>query len=62
MTTLTTVLGVIPMALSLGEGSSLTAPLGQVIGGGLLTATLITLFLTPTLYFLVERRLERRRT
>ncbi len=60
MTTLTTILGVIPMALALGEGSSLTAPLGQVIGGGLLTSTLITLFLIPTLYWLLERRAERR--
>ncbi|WP_455381705.1 efflux RND transporter permease subunit [Salinispira pacifica] len=61
MTTLTTILGVIPMALALGEGSSLTAPLGQVIGGGLLTSTLITLFLVPTLYWLLERRAERRK-
>jgi len=61
MTTMTTILGVIPMALTLGEGSSLTASLGQVIGGGLLTSTLITLFLIPTLYYLLERRLERRR-
>ncbi|HUX13508.1 MAG TPA: efflux RND transporter permease subunit [Spirochaetia bacterium] len=62
MTTLTTILGVIPMALALGEGSSLNAPLGQVIGGGLLTSTLITLFLIPTLYWLLERRVERSRS
>jgi HAE1 family hydrophobic/amphiphilic exporter-1 len=60
MTTFTTILGVIPMALALGEGSSLNAPLGQVIGGGLLTSTLITLFLIPTLYYLLERGGERR--
>lgn len=60
MTTLTTILGVVPMALTLGEGSSLTASLGQVIGGGLLTSTLITLFLIPTLYYLLERRREGR--
>jgi HAE1 family hydrophobic/amphiphilic exporter-1 len=58
MTTLATVLGVIPMAFSIGEGSSLTASLGQVIGGGLITSTLITLFLIPTLYYLLERRVE----
>jgi len=58
MTTLTTILGVIPMALAIGEGSSLNAPLGQVIGGGLVTSTLITLFLIPTLYNLIERRGE----
>lgn len=56
MTTLTTILGVVPLALALSEGSSLNASLGQVIGGGLLTSTLITLFLVPTLYYLLERK------
>lgn len=56
MTTLTTVLGVIPMALGVGEGSELYAPLGQAIGGGLLTSTFITLFLVPTLYFILESK------
>ena len=60
MTTLATMLGVIPMAFAIGEGSSLTSSLGQVIGGGLLTSTLITLFLIPTLYYLLERRMEAR--
>ena len=60
ITTLTTVLGILPLAFGLGEGSELTAPLGQVIGGGLITSTLITLFLIPLLYYTLEKRKERR--
>ena len=56
ITTLTTLLGLIPLAFSLGEGSQIYAPLGQVIGGGLLTSTLITLALVPVLYEWVETR------
>ncbi len=56
MTTLTTMLGVIPMALAKGEGAELYAPLGQAIAGGLLTSTLITLFLIPTLYYMTEKK------
>ncbi|MFP4550284.1 MAG: efflux RND transporter permease subunit, partial [Spirochaetales bacterium] len=62
MTTLTTVFGLIPMALALGEGSELLAPLGQAIAGGLITSTLVTLFLTPTIYWIVERAVERRKS
>ncbi len=61
MTTLTTILGVLPMALGLGEGSAMYAPLGQAIAGGLLTSTLITLFLVPVLYYILESALLRRR-
>ncbi len=59
MTTLTTVLGIIPMALGIGEGAEIYSPLGQSIAGGLLTSTLITLFLVPVLYYLVEIRRHR---
>ena len=55
MTTLTTMLGVVPMALATGEGSEIYAPLGQAIAGGLLTSTLITLFIIPVLYYITER-------
>ena len=55
MTTLTTMLGVVPMALAKGEGSEIYAPLGQAIAGGLLTSTLITLFIIPVLYYITER-------
>lgn len=57
MTTMTTILGVIPMALGIGEGSEIYAPLGQAIGGGLITSTLITIFLIPTLYYILEEKL-----
>ncbi|TFG59368.1 MAG: efflux RND transporter permease subunit, partial [Spirochaetales bacterium] len=61
MTTLTTVLGIVPMALSRREGAELYAPLGQAIAGGLITSTLITLFLVPVLYYMLESSLERRK-
>ena len=62
ITTLTTVLGLIPLAFSLGEGSQMYAPLGQVIGGGLITSTLITLGIIPVLYEWLETRREKRQT
>ncbi len=55
MTSLSTMLGVVPMAFSNGEGSELYAPLGQAIAGGLLTSTLLSLFVVPTIYYVVER-------
>ncbi len=55
MSSLTTILGVIPMAFATGEGAEIYAPLGQVIMGGLATSTFITLFLMPTFYFILER-------
>jgi HAE1 family hydrophobic/amphiphilic exporter-1 len=55
MTTTTTVLAMLPLAMGLGEGSELQAPLARVIVGGLITSTLITLVFVPSLYFLVER-------
>lgn len=59
MTTTTTVLGLIPMALGLGEGGELQAPLARVVIGGLTTSTLITLVFIPVLYMMVESRGER---
>ncbi|MGN0905879.1 MAG: efflux RND transporter permease subunit, partial [Bullifex sp.] len=56
MTTLTTMLGVVPMAVGTGEGSEIYAPLGQAIAGGLLATTAIALFLMPVLYYILERR------
>ncbi len=58
MTTGTTVLGLLPMALGLGEGGELRAPLAITVIGGLTVATLLTLFVIPVLYELVERRRE----
>jgi HAE1 family hydrophobic/amphiphilic exporter-1 len=56
MTTLTTALGLLPLAIGLGEGSEIQAPLARVVVGGLLSSTLITLFFVPSLYLLLERR------
>ncbi|MCR4941085.1 MAG: efflux RND transporter permease subunit [Treponemataceae bacterium] len=56
MTTLTTMLGVVPMAIAQGEGAEIYAPLGQAIAGGLLTSTIITLVIIPVLYYMTERR------
>jgi len=59
MTTATTVLGLIPMALGLGEGGELQAPMARVIIGGLTTSTLITLVFIPVIYMTFEERSER---
>jgi len=59
MTTATTVLGLVPMALGIGEGSELQAPLARVIIGGLTASTLITLLLIPALYYIFEDLGER---
>jgi HAE1 family hydrophobic/amphiphilic exporter-1 len=56
MTTLTTLLGLVPLALGLSEGSEMQAPMARAIVGGLLTSTIVTLFLVPAVYFLVEER------
>ncbi|MBQ2142490.1 MAG: efflux RND transporter permease subunit, partial [Alistipes sp.] len=60
MTSLTTVLGMLPMALGLGEGSEIWQPMGISVVGGLLMSTLITLFIVPSLYAMLENRMERR--
>jgi HAE1 family hydrophobic/amphiphilic exporter-1 len=61
MTTTTTVLGLIPMAIGIGEGSELQAPLARVVIGGLSASTLITLILVPVIYSMLEERAERSR-
>ncbi len=58
MTTVTTVLGLLPMGLGLGEGGELQAPLARTVIGGLTTSTLITLVVIPVVYLLMERRRE----
>lgn len=55
ITTLTTLLGMLPMALSTGDGSETWRPLGLVVVGGLSVSTLVSLIIVPVLYFLVER-------
>jgi len=55
MTTSTTVLGLLPMALSGGQGSELRVPLAVTVIGGLITATLLTLVFVPVLYTIITR-------
>jgi len=54
MTTLTTSLGLVPMAFAIGEGGELQAPLARVVIGGLLASTMVTLVLVPSVYTLFE--------
>lgn len=62
MTSMTTILGMLPMALSTGMGKELYAPLGITIIGGLLISMLVTLILVPTAYaFMHQRRLNKER-
>jgi len=62
MTTLATVLGLIPMALALEAGSEQYAPLARAILGGLTVSGIVTVFLVPSAYLLIHRRLEARKT
>ncbi|MGN1066352.1 MAG: efflux RND transporter permease subunit, partial [Candidatus Fimimonas sp.] len=55
MTTLTTVLALVPLALGLGRGGELMQPMGIVVIGGLLLGTLVTLVLIPCFYCIVKR-------
>lgn len=56
MTTLTTVLGLLPMAMGLGEGSEMRTPMAITVIGGLLTSTLLTLLVVPVMYSLLDQR------
>jgi len=60
MTSLTTLVGLIPMALGIGTGSEANAPLARAVIGGLAVSTLLTLLLIPTLYVMLEERFPRR--
>jgi multidrug efflux pump subunit AcrB len=62
MTALAMIIGMIPMALGLGEGAEQNAPLGRAVIGGLLFATASTLFFVPVIFAGTHRRLEERKT
>ena len=59
MTTLTTVLGLVPMALAWGEGAELRAPLAITVASGLALSTILTLVGIPAVYLLVPMRDEK---
>jgi HAE1 family hydrophobic/amphiphilic exporter-1 len=61
MTSFTTIFGLLPMAIGVGAGSELRAPLGRAVVGGLLTSSFVTLILIPTIYWLVESRIRKRK-
>jgi multidrug efflux pump subunit AcrB len=61
MTALAMIVGMVPMAIGLGEGGEQNAPLGRAVIGGLLVATMATLFLVPSVFYIVHGWLERRR-
>ncbi|MCL2801224.1 MAG: efflux RND transporter permease subunit [Treponema sp.] len=60
MTTVTTVLGLVPMAFFPGEGTELVAPIGKTVLGGLSFGTLMTLFLMPTVYAIFNKHSDKR--
>ncbi len=55
MTTVTTVLGLLPMAVGLGEGAALRQPLAIAVISGITVATLLTLVIVPVLYTVLVR-------
>jgi HAE1 family hydrophobic/amphiphilic exporter-1 len=56
MTTLTTILGLIPLSLGLGQGSQLQAPMAVAVIGGMTSGTILLLGFIPALYYLINRR------
>jgi multidrug efflux pump subunit AcrB len=60
MTALAMILGMLPMALALGEGGEQNAPLGRAVIGGLLVATSVTLFVVPVVYSRLRTKLPRK--
>ncbi|HLX71849.1 MAG TPA: efflux RND transporter permease subunit, partial [Verrucomicrobiae bacterium] len=60
MTSLATLIGLLPMALALGEGSEAYAPLARAIIGGLAVSVVLTVFIVPCAYYIVYRWMEER--
>jgi HAE1 family hydrophobic/amphiphilic exporter-1 len=54
MTTLALIAGMVPVALGIGEGADFRAPLGRAVIGGVITSTLLTLLVVPTVYEILD--------
>ncbi|MEI5905906.1 efflux RND transporter permease subunit [Bacillus spongiae] len=61
MTALTTILGLLPLALGLGEGTEINQPMGISVIGGLISSTFLTLFLIPIVYSLFDKETRRKK-
>lgn len=61
MTALTTILGMVPLALGFGDGAETWAPMARAVVGGMAFSTLLTLFVVPILYVMLAGAVERRR-
>ena len=60
MTSITTILGMLPLALSTGEGSEIWSPMGIAVIGGLIFSTIVTLVIVPVVYHLFSRKKDKR--
>ena len=60
MTALAMIIGMVPMSLGLGEGGEQNAPLGRAVIGGLLFATVATLFFVPSIFAMIHGHRERK--
>jgi HAE1 family hydrophobic/amphiphilic exporter-1 len=60
MTAMTTILAMVPLAIGLGEGGEVQAPLARAVIGGLISSTLITLIMVPSVYLIFERGREKK--
>ena len=60
MTAMTTILGLLPLALGIGEGTEMNQPMGIAVIGGLISSTLFTLYIVPIIYSLFDRQTRKR--
>jgi multidrug efflux pump len=61
MTALSTIIGIVPIALGLGAGAESRRPLGVAVVGGMLSSTFLTLYLVPAFYVLIDRLIPARK-
>ena len=61
MTSLTTILGMLPLAMSTGSGSEIWSPMGIAVIGGLIFSTIVTLIVVPVMYHIILRRSDQRK-